>query len=129
MKSDREKLIELLRRAATGGPMTNDDLFSAVGDPRELEKHEKTAWHALSQWADDDDIRDGDARYGDMQREKLRNALSDLEALEAGYDPQEVDWGDHQANRIPLLGCLSTLAILALLFYLAFRNGFFMHGD
>lgn len=105
------------------------DLGTAVSEPKDLHPFEKTAWQMLSHWIDDDDIREKDAAYGEMQRGQLTGALNDLEALEAGYEPSEVELGEHQATHIPLYGCLITLGGVALLIYLMFANGFFMHGD
>ena len=48
---------------------------------------------------------------------------------ERGYTPEELERGEDQAWHVPIWGCLAVLAILALIFWLMFTNGFFMHGD
>jgi len=125
----RLALIEMMRRVLAGGEITNSELSSAVPNPTALNQIERLAWQRLSQWADDDDVRIKDEPYADMRRRQVAEALIDLEALEAGYDPGEIAFGDHQATHISLLGCLAVGAVLYALLYAMFAHGFFMRGD
>ncbi|MDB5678626.1 MAG: hypothetical protein JWM94_1628 [Sphingomonas bacterium] len=43
--------------------------------------------------------------------------MTDEEALEAGYTPDEVRWGEHQSTPIPLWGCLLALAVVGAIIY------------
>ncbi len=125
----RQALIDLMKQVLVGEEITNEDLLAAAPDPAVLDQIERLAWQRLSQWADDDDIRDKDHVYADMQRRHVAEALAALEALEAGYDPSEIALGDHRATHIPLLGCLAVVALVTALLYAMFTYGFFMHGD
>jgi len=125
----RLALIDLMKRVLAGNQITKAELFTAVPDPIALDQIERAAWQRLNQWADDDDIRASDEAYANMQRRHVVEALADLEALEAGYDPSEIALGDHQAAHIPLLGCLAVVVVLVVLLYAMFAHGYFMHGD
>ncbi|WP_093667187.1 hypothetical protein [Sphingomonas gellani] len=125
----RHALIEMMKRVLAGGEVSNSDLLTSIPDPTDLDQMERLAWQRLSQWADDDDIRARDEAYADMQRQHVTEALSDLEALDAGYDPREIELGDHQATHIRLVGCLVVAALVAAVLYAMFAHGFFMHGD
>jgi hypothetical protein len=103
------------------GSFTNEELFSGVADPFALDEFEKAAWECLSHWADDDDIRAKDSRYETYQREKVANALADLEALNAGHLPSEVHRGEHTATQLPLWAALLALAVIVCLAWMAFR--------
>ena len=48
---------------------------------------------------------------------------------EPGYTPEELERGEDQAWHIPIWGCLLTIAVLAIIVWLMFTHGFFMHGD
>lgn len=72
-------LIDSLRRVIAGGDMTNDELDAAIADPVGLRGAERKAWHGLSYWADDDDIRTKDPNYAPSRRQQLGNLLADLE--------------------------------------------------
>lgn len=125
----RLALIGLLKRALTGGEITNDELFAAAPNPTALNQLERLAWQRLSHWADDDDIRAKNKTYAEMQTRQIADALADLEALEAGYIPSEIIWGEHRATLIHPFGCLALAIVLAVLLYAMFAQGFFMHGD
>jgi hypothetical protein len=118
----RAFLLDALRRVRDGGTFTNEELLSVTPDPSSLEEIERSAWYRLSHWADDDDIRAKDSRYADMQKRHIREALADLEALEAGYLASEVSRGEHQAWHIPLWGCVlfGSVGFAAIYFLVAF---------
>jgi hypothetical protein len=118
---ERSFLIEGLRTVRDGGSFTNEQLFSGVSDPRALDEFEKAAWECLSHWADDDDIRAKDPKYETHQRKKAAEALADLEALDAGYLPSEVDRGEHTATHVPLWAAVLVLVVIGGLTWLAFR--------
>ena len=118
-----------MKRMLRGDQITNAELTAAAPDPITLDKSERLAWQRLSQWADDNDIHAKDEAYSTMQRRHVAEALANLEALEAGYNMQEIGFGDHQATHIPLRGCTAVMIILAVLLYTMFAHGFFMHGD
>ena len=40
---------------------------------------------------------------------------------EAGYTPQELEWGEDQAWHIPIWGCLLVMGAVALILWLVFR--------
>jgi hypothetical protein len=124
----RTELIALLRRVLSGGTLTHDDLMATVPDSSGLPEFEKLAWLRLGWWADDEDIRARDQAYADMRLSQIEVSLEQLEALESGGDPLEVEVAS-QAIPVSLWGCLLTLGLVAVLFYLMFANGFFMHGD
>lgn len=115
MTEARTFLLDALHRANSGGTVTFEEFHAAIHDPRGLDQVEHIAWERLSQWVDDGDIRSRDAAYADMQHRQIAGALEDLEAVEAGYLPSEVAWGDHRAWHMPLIGCLAIVAILACL--------------
>ena len=48
---------------------------------------------------------------------------------EPGYTPEELERGEDQAWHIPIWGCLLSIAVLAVILWLMFTHGFFMHGD
>ena len=48
---------------------------------------------------------------------------------EPGYTPEELERGEDRAWHIPILGCLLSVAVLAVILRLMFTHGFFMHGD
>jgi len=50
-------LLASLRRVIDGGDVTNNELDAAITAPADLRGAERKAWHGLSYWADDDDIR------------------------------------------------------------------------
>ena len=74
-----------------------------------LDKIERAAWYRLSHWLDDDDIRAKDPAYAEMQEQQIGKALADLEALEAGYLPEEIGWGEHRGSHISWWGCALVL--------------------
>jgi len=74
----RAFLISSLQRVINGGDMANDELNDAIADPAGLRGAERKAWHGLSYWADDDDIRAKDATYAPSRRRQLADLLSDL---------------------------------------------------
>ncbi|MBB5711062.1 hypothetical protein [Sphingomonas xinjiangensis] len=79
MVDARTFLIRSLRRVIAGGDMTNDELDAAIADPAQLRGAERKAWHGLSYWADDDDIRGKDPAYAPSRRRQLTDLLTDLE--------------------------------------------------
>jgi hypothetical protein len=121
LTADRLFLIDGLRRVLDGGSFTNDELFSGVADPLALDEFEKTAWECLSHWADDDDVRAKDPGYEARQREKVAEALADLEALEVAYLPQEVRRGEHTATHVPVWAALLALSVIVGLAWVMFR--------
>jgi hypothetical protein len=115
----RSFLLDALRRANDGSEVPFEELLDVMPDPSVLNRIERDAWHRLSQWADDGDIRVKDPGYDEMQRKQIAKALGDVEALEAGYLPEEVGRGEHRARHLPLWGCLlATAAVIAVLIYL-----------
>jgi len=121
MSDARTFLLDALQRASLGIQVTNEELLGTIPDPSSLDKIEKQAWRKLSHWADDGDIRARDPAYRDMQEKQIAAALADLQALEAGYSPQEVGWGEHTASHISYRGRLLFLAAAALAIYLVSR--------
>jgi hypothetical protein len=79
MTNARTFLIGFLGRIIDGGDVTNDDLNAAAVDPAALRGAERNAWHGLSYWADDDDIRAKDPAYAPARRSQLADLLTDLE--------------------------------------------------
>lgn len=79
MTDVRTFLIASLQRVIAGGDVTNEELYAAIADPAGLRGAERKAWHGLSYWADDDDIRTKDPNYGPSRRRQLGNLLADLE--------------------------------------------------
>lgn len=79
MTEARTFLLATLRRVIDGGDVTNDELDAAITAPADLRGAERKAWHGLSYWADDDDIRVKDPAYAPSRRRQLANLLSDLE--------------------------------------------------
>lgn len=75
----RTFLIDSLRRVIDGDDVTNDELDAAIADPAGLRGAERKAWHGLSYWADDDDIRAKDPSYAPSRRQQLGDLLADLE--------------------------------------------------
>lgn len=79
MPDARTFLINTLRRVIDGGDLTNEELDVVISDPAGLRGAERKAWHGLSYWADDDDIRTKDPSYGPSQKRRLIDLLADLE--------------------------------------------------
>jgi len=79
MSDTRAFLINSLRRVIDGGDVTNEELDAAIADPAALRGAERKAWHGLSYWADDDDIRAKDPAYAPSRRRQLVDLLADLE--------------------------------------------------
>ena len=125
----RLALIEMMKRVLADGNITNSELFAAAPDPTGLAELERVAWQRLSHWADDDDIRANDKDYADKQRQNIAEALADLEGLGAGYDTSEIKRGEHQATRVPPLGCLVAALVLIAILYAMSAQGLFMRGD
>jgi hypothetical protein len=113
----RSFLISALKRVDTGDAFTNDDLWAACPDPRDLCNLERIAWQRLSHWAEDDDIRAKDAAYEAKQKRDIAEALADLEALDAGYLESEVHRGEHQETRLPGAVLLAGLGLIVLLYW------------
>jgi len=109
----RAFLLDALRRIVAGGTVTGEEFRDTARNPRDLDGIEQAAWLRFSQWMDDDDVRARDPQYADMQARQIAAALADLEALEAGYSPDEVEWGEHQASKLPRGCCLVLIALLA----------------
>lgn len=80
----RAFLINSLRHVINGGDVTNDELDDAIADPAGLRGAERRAWHGLSYWADDDDIRAKSPAYAPSRRRQLSNLLNDLECEKDG---------------------------------------------
>jgi hypothetical protein len=57
----------------------DQELYAAISDPAALCGAERKAWHGLSYWADDEDIRAKDAAYAPSRREQLADLLTNLE--------------------------------------------------
>jgi hypothetical protein len=113
MTSDRGHLLDFLRRITAGGTITNEELREAIPDPGSLDTIEAKAWERLSHWADDGDIRTREDGYRVMQEDQIEAALVDLEALEAGFWPEEVERGDHSGSHISPWSCLISVALVA----------------
>lgn len=79
MTEARIFLINTLRRVIGGGDVTNHQLNDAIADATSLRGAERKAWHGLSYWADDDDIRAKDPAYAPSRRRQLADLLNDLE--------------------------------------------------
>lgn len=79
MNNARTYLLETLRRVIDGGDVTNEELDAAIAAPADLRGAERKAWHGLSYWADDDDIRAKDPAYAPSRRGQLADLLSALE--------------------------------------------------
>jgi hypothetical protein len=75
----RTFLLATLRRVIDGGDVTNDELDAAIAAPAGLRGAERKAWHGLSYWADDDDVRAKDPAYAPSRRRQLADLLSALE--------------------------------------------------
>ena len=123
----RLALISLLKRALAGDEIKEGDLFAVAPDPVTSDKLEQAAWQRLSQWAGDDGVRAKDKALAETQRLQVVEALADLEALEAGYSPSEIAWGEHRGTEFPLIGCLVAVVALAALLYAIFALGLFPH--
>ena len=67
MSAHRAFLIQTLDDLVAGGDITHAQLAAAIPDPKTLDHSEKSAWAALSHWADDADIRAANPRYGPFQ--------------------------------------------------------------
>jgi hypothetical protein len=74
----RAFLMISLQRVIDGGDITNDELDVAIADPAQLRGAQRKAWHGLSYWADDDDIRAKDTTYAPARRRQLAGLLADL---------------------------------------------------
>lgn len=79
MTNARTFLLATLRRVIDGGDVANNELEAAIAEPAVLRGAERKAWHALSYWADDDDIRAKDPAYAPSRRRQLADLLSGLE--------------------------------------------------
>lgn len=79
MADTRTILIDCLQRVIDGGDVTKDELDAAIADPAGLRGAERKAWHGLSYWADDDDIREKDPEYAPSRRKQLVGLLGDLQ--------------------------------------------------
>ena len=79
MTDARTFLSTCLAHVIDGGDVTNDELDAAIADPAGLRGAERKAWHGLSYWADDDDIRAKDPAYAPSRRVQLTDLLIDLE--------------------------------------------------
>jgi hypothetical protein len=79
MTDARHFLIAKLRQIIDGGDITNAELDAAMIDPTVLGGAERKAWHGLSYWADDSDIRARDSSYAPSRRRQLADLLDDLE--------------------------------------------------
>lgn len=84
MTDVRTFLVDSLRTVIAGGDVTNDQLDAAIADPVLLRGAERKAWHGLSYWADDDDIRAKDPAYAPSRRRQLATLLIDLEREDGG---------------------------------------------
>ncbi|GAA0739030.1 hypothetical protein [Sphingomonas japonica] len=73
-----------LQHVISGGDVTNDELDAAIADPAVLRGAERKAWHGLSYWADDDDIRAKDPAYAPFRRRQLAELLAALEREKNG---------------------------------------------
>jgi hypothetical protein len=80
----RAYLIDNLRRVIDGGDVTDDELDAAIAEPAGLRGAERKAWHGLSYWADDDDIRAKDPAYAPSRRRQLGDLLAALERENGG---------------------------------------------
>ncbi|MEG3165506.1 hypothetical protein U1701_12960 [Sphingomonas sp. PB2P19] len=78
MTDARTFLIDCLQRVIVGSDVTNGDLDAAIADPAGLRGAERRAWHGLSYWADDDDIREKYPDYAPSRRQQLVGLLADL---------------------------------------------------
>lgn len=79
MTDARAFLIDCLQRVIGGDDVTNCDLGAAIVDPASLRGAERKAWHGLSYWADDDDIREKHPEYATSRRRQLAHLLVHLE--------------------------------------------------
>jgi hypothetical protein len=79
MTEARAFLLDALERVVGGGEITNDELKARIADPASLRGAERKAWHGLSYWADDDDIRAKDPEYAPSRRRQLAVLLYDLQ--------------------------------------------------
>lgn len=79
MSDARIFLLSALRHVIDGGDITNSELDAAILEPAALRGAERKAWHGLSYWADDDDIRAKDPAYAPSRRRQLSDLLSALE--------------------------------------------------
>ena len=78
MTEARHFLLETLGRVIDGGEVTHDNLDAAIAASEGLRGAERKAWHGLSYWADDDDIRAKDPAYAPSRRRQLAELLSAL---------------------------------------------------
>lgn len=123
----RRALIDLMERALAGKKVEVNELFAAAPDAAASEI-ERLAWQRASHWMDDGDIRARDEGYAAVQRQQLTDALSDLEAFEAGYDVLEITRGEHQASHISGWGCLALSVLIAALAYAIYSYQIFTHS-
>jgi hypothetical protein len=87
-------LKNALRRVAEGGELSGAELQSLY--PPDKSEFEETilnaatgdAWHVLSHFVADADIRARDKNYDRLQREEVRSRLEQIEALERSDDAQ-----------------------------------------
>jgi hypothetical protein len=80
----RPFLLATLRRVIDGGDVTNDELEVAIAKPASLRGAERKAWHGLSYWSDDDDVRAKDPAYAPSRRRQLADLLSAFENEKVG---------------------------------------------
>jgi hypothetical protein len=78
MSEYREFLLTALRRVIDGGDIGNDELDAEIPAAETLKGAEREAYHGLSYWADDGDIRAKKLKYGPMRREGLNRLLDRL---------------------------------------------------
>lgn len=76
----RAFLEAALQRVIDGGDITDEELAAAIPDPIVLEGSERKAFHGLSYWADDSDIREKNPNYGAIRRDGLKELLQALSA-------------------------------------------------
>lgn len=110
--------MSILGRVADGGDLTAAELDAAIPDVRRLEGAEREAWRALSQWADEADVRAQDMHDAAAGRERMRSLAARL-GEERGFTPEEIERGEDQAWHVPVSGCLAILALVAALAWFA----------
>ncbi len=95
-------LKNALRRVAEGGDLSGAELKSLypmdkLSEDPILDRAAGDAWHELSHFVADEDIRAREMDYDRLQREAVRRRLEQLEALERGedvpgYRPAHLPW-------------------------------------
>lgn len=109
MSKARAYLHSALTRVADGGDITTAELNAAIPDPSALDEPEKAAWEELSHWADDADIRAKDPHYATFKRAWMRDHIAAMN----GYLPVEIERGEHQAQHVPIWGCVTAALFVA----------------